>query len=69
MKPLLIAARAVAIIAGINMLMQTQATAAGVNCSYEVCVKQCSQNSASSNNCANYCTKAMRDRKFAGQCK
>ncbi len=69
MKQILIAACAAAIVAGVNMLVQAQATAAGVNCSYDVCVKQCSQNSATSNNCANYCTKAIRDRKFAGQCK
>jgi hypothetical protein len=67
MKQLLIAAYAVAIIAGVNVLFQTKAAA--VNCSYDACIKQCSKDGATNSGCSNFCTKAMRDRKFAGQCK
>jgi hypothetical protein len=68
MKQLLIAAYAVAIIAGVNVLSPTQAAAA-VNCSYDACLKQCAKDGATNSGCSNFCTKAMRDRKFAGQCK
>jgi hypothetical protein len=47
----------------------TNAAAAGVNCSMDACLKQCTKNGATEGGCNNFCTKAIRDRKFAGQCK
>jgi hypothetical protein len=67
MKQLLIAVYAVAVITGVNVLSSAQAAA--VNCSYDACIKQCSKDGATNSGCSNFCTKAMRDRKFAGQCK
>jgi hypothetical protein len=67
MKQLLIAACAVAIIAGVNVLSPTQAAA--VNCSYDACLKECTKDGATNSGCSNFCTKTIRDRKFAGQCK
>jgi hypothetical protein len=51
------------------MFFPAKASAAGVNCSYDACLKQCNKEGATQNGCSNWCTKAMRDRKFAGQCK
>ena len=66
MKHLLIAAYAVVVIT-VNVLSPTQAAA--VNCSYDACLKQCAKDGATNSGCSQFCTKAIRDRKFAGQCK
>jgi hypothetical protein len=52
MKQLLIAAYAVAIIAGVNVLFQTKAAA--VNCSYDACIKQCSKDGATNRCCMRF---------------
>jgi hypothetical protein len=67
MKQLLVVAYAIAIIASVNVLFQTKAAA--VNCDYNTCIKICAKDGATNSGCSNFCTKAMRDRKFAGQCK
>lgn len=68
MKYLLIAVVVLSFFSDVNVFVSAKA-AAGVNCSYDACMKQCDKNGFSQSGCANWCTKAMRDRKFAGQCK
>jgi hypothetical protein len=65
---LLRAISAVVFLSGVNVIVAPSAVAAGVNCSYEACVKQCTKG-ATPNGCSKWCTDAMTERKNAGQCK
>ena len=69
MKHLIIAASFVASLSGANTIFSTKAAAAGVNCSMDTCLKECSKKGATQGGCNNWCTNAIRDRKAAGQCK
>ena len=69
MQRLLFAISAVALLSGFNAIVAPKATAAGVNCSYDACIKECERRGASGNGCNNWCTNAMKERKNAGQCK
>jgi hypothetical protein len=69
MKYFLIATAVVTFFSGVSVLFPVKAAAAGVNCSYDACLKQCNKNGATQSGCSVWCTKAIRDRTFAGQCK
>jgi hypothetical protein len=68
MQRLALAISAVVLLSSVNVMVAPAAIAAGVNCSYEACVKQCTKG-ATPNGCSNWCTNAMKERKAAGQCK
>ena len=65
---LLFAISAFIFFSGVNAIVAMKANAAGVNCSYDACLKQCTK-SATPNGCSKWCTDAMTERKNAGQCK
>jgi hypothetical protein len=69
MQRLLLATSAVVVVSAGNALVASSAIAAGVNCSYPACIKECERRGANGNGCSNWCTNAMKDRKNAGQCK
>jgi hypothetical protein len=69
MQRLLLAISAVVVLSGGNATVASGAMAAGVNCSYNACIKECERRGATGNGCSNWCTNAIRDRKNAGQCK
>ena len=68
MQRILPAICAVVFLSSVNVFVAPKAIAAGVNCSYEACVKQCTKG-ATPNGCSKWCTDAMTERKNAGQCK
>ena len=54
---------------GANAIFVPYAKAAGVNCSFDACLKECSHRGATGNGCTKWCNDAMTERKNAGQCK
>ena len=69
MQRLLLAISAVVFLSGLNVIVAPRAIAAGVNCSYDACVKECVRRGTTSNGCSKWCGDAMTQRKSAGQCK
>jgi hypothetical protein len=69
MQRLSLALSAVMLLLSVNLIVAPSAIAAGVNCSYEACVKECVRRGATDNGCSNWCNNAMKERKAAGQCK
>ena len=60
---------AAALLAIVNMPFVREASAAGVNCSYEVCMQKCLASGYKQTGCGLICKKTMLDRQTAGQCK
>jgi hypothetical protein len=58
MQRLFLAISAVVVLSGVNIVVSPGAIAAGVNCSYEACLKEC-QKSATPNGCSKWCNDAM----------
>jgi hypothetical protein len=58
MKHLLLTASVVTFFSGANAFFPAKASAAGVNCSYDACLKQCNKEGATRSGCSNWCTKA-----------
>jgi hypothetical protein len=69
MQRLALAISAVVLLSSVNLIVAPSAIAAGVNCSYEACVKECVSRGTTSNGCSKWCGSAMAQRKSAGQCK
>jgi hypothetical protein len=69
MQRFLLAISAVVLLSGVNAILAPKATAAGVNCSYAACIKECQRRGANGNGCNYWCNNAMKERKDAGQCK
>ena len=69
MQHLSLAISAVVLLSGVNVIVAPSAIAAGVNCSYEACLKECVRRGATDTGCNNWCSNAMTERKNAGQCK
>jgi hypothetical protein len=55
-------------VAALLLLQSTNAQAAGVNCSYDVCLKLCAKNGGSAG-CSKWCTDTLAERRRSGQCK
>jgi hypothetical protein len=53
----------------VSNVLIPDANAAGVNCSYDACLKECLHRGATGNGCNKWCSDAMTERKNAGQCK
>ena len=68
MQRVSLAISAVVLLSSVNLIVAPRAIAAGVNCSYEACIKQCTKG-ATPNGCSKWCTDAMTERRNAGQCK
>jgi hypothetical protein len=60
---------AVALLAIANTSFVREANAAGVNCSFEVCMQKCLASGYGQTGCHRICEKTMLDRQSAGQCK
>ena len=60
---------AVVFLSGADAIVAQKATAATVNCSYEICMKECVRGGTTSNGCAKWCGDRITERKNAGQCK
>jgi hypothetical protein len=69
MQRLLRVISAIVFLSGANAIFVPGAKAAGVNCSYDACLKECAQRGATGNGCTKWCNDAMTERKNAGQCK
>jgi hypothetical protein len=69
MQRLSIAISAVVFLSGVDVIVAQRATAASVNCSYDVCLKECVRRGTTANGCNKWCGDAMTERKNAGQCK
>jgi hypothetical protein len=69
MKCLFHAISLTAFLCSINFIFAPSAKAAGVNCSYDFCIKECVQKGAHVSGCSKWCNDAMTERKNAGQCK
>jgi hypothetical protein len=69
MQRLLIAISAAVLLSSLNVFFAPRAIAAGVNCSYEACLKECVRRGTTGNGCNKWCNNAMTERKNAGQCK
>ena len=57
------------VLGGTSVVFVPGAKAAGVNCSYDACIKECVQKGAHVSGCTKWCSDAMTERKNAGQCK
>jgi hypothetical protein len=66
---LFLAISAIVFLWGANLIVIPSAKAAGVNCSYDACIKECVHKGSTSNGCSKWCSDAMTERKNAGQCK
>jgi hypothetical protein len=69
MKHFVIVATFTACLLGANVFSATQAAAAGVNCSFDACMKACGKNRGVASSCSSYCSKTIQSRTAAGQCK
>ena len=69
MQRFLLAIFAVVVLSGVNSIVTPRAMAAGVNCSYEACVKECTHRGTTANGCNKWCNDALAQRKSSGQCK
>jgi hypothetical protein len=69
MQRLLLAISAVVVLSGVNSIVTPRAIAAGVNCSFDACLKECNRRGGTGNGCSKWCSDAMAQRKSAGQCK
>jgi hypothetical protein len=69
MKHFMIVATFVACLSGATAFFSTEASAAGVNCSFDACMQQCGKNRSVPASCSSYCSKQIQSRTAAGQCK
>ena len=59
MKHFVIVATFTACLLGANVFSATQAAAAGVNCSFDACMKACGKNRGVASSCSSYCSKTI----------
>ena len=69
MQRFLFVISAIVVLSAVNSIVTPRATAAGVNCSYDACVKECVRKGTTGNGCSKWCGDAIAQRKSAGQCK